>query len=216
MSGEPQHLEDLSVKAALGTVFAPCQAQLDSYTAILASRGIEWGLLGPREGTRLWSRHISNSLALVDLLPVGIKVADVGSGAGLPGIPVAIARPDLHLTLIESLERRVRFLQLVVDELGLTQRVQVVRGRAEQLTSMRFDVVTARAVAPLERLVRWTLPLFSPNGELIALKGESAQREIDEARTLLETAHVSAKLVEISAAQGVEATHAVRVKQINR
>ena len=120
---------------------------LSRYVDILAKRGIEWGLLGPREGDKLWQRHIANSVALNDAIPQGVEVADVGSGAGLPGIPIAITRPDLTVTLIEPLLRRANFLTLAVEELGLEDRVEVLRSRAED-TKRRYDVVVCRAVAP--------------------------------------------------------------------
>lgn len=204
-----------SSASALAEAFPESADRLRDYVALLGSRGLEWGLLGPREGDKLWSRHISNSLALVDLLPEGVDVADIGSGAGLPGIPLALARPDVRVTLIESLARRVRFLELAVDELGLEDRVEVVRGRAEEQKKRVFDVVTARAVAPLERLVRWTTPLFLPRGELLALKGETAADEIREARKVLATSRLHAELLEVRAAPGLEGTRVVRIRRGN-
>lgn len=154
------------------------------YVDILASRGIDWGLIGPREGDRLWDRHVLNSIAGADLFGAGCSVVDVGSGAGLPGIPLAILRPDLRVTLLESLLRRVNFLELAVDELGLGDRVDVVRARAEEHRGT-FDVVTCRAVAPLPRLVGWCQPLLTPGGRLLALKGSSAVAELADAGPLL-------------------------------
>ena len=183
---------------------------LRGYVDILATRGIEWGLLGPREGDKLWSRHVANSLALVDAVPSGVRVADVGSGAGLPGIPLAVARPDLDVTLIEPLLRRANFLTLAVEELGLQQRVRVLRARAEE-TKERFDVVTCRAVAPLDKLLRWTIPLFSPHGMLVALKGDSAEDEIRAAGKVLKAAGLTASVMELGAARGVEPTRAIKV-----
>ncbi|MDO5735048.1 MAG: 16S rRNA (guanine(527)-N(7))-methyltransferase RsmG [Propionibacteriaceae bacterium] len=183
--------------------------QLDRYVAILRSKGIEWGLLGPREGDKLWSRHISNSLALVDSLANGIDLADVGSGSGLPGIPLAIVRPDIFVTLIDPLLRRVTFLTETLEELRL-RNVRVERLRAEDCDE-QFDVVTCRAVAPLEKLLRWTTPLFFPSGELLALKGSSAEREIAEASTLLSRSRMSATILEVRAAPDVEGTRAIRV-----
>ncbi len=135
------------------------------------------GVIGPREADRIWDRHILNSLALADLIPVGATVVDVGSGAGLPGIPLAIARPDLSVTLLEPLLRRTTFLEPVVRELGLGDRVRVVRARAEDHHE-QYDVVTARALAPLDRLIRWCRPLLKDGGTLLALKGRSAEDEI--------------------------------------
>ena len=140
------------------------------------------GLIGPREAPRLWDRHLLNCAVLGEVVPRGVAVADVGSGAGLPGLVLAIARPDLRVTLVEPLLRRTRFLDEVVDLLGLQAQVEVLRGRAEELADGRtFDVVTARAVAPLERLARWCLPLVAPGGELVAMKGASAPAEVVEA-----------------------------------
>ena len=154
----------------------------ERYAGLLVGDGVVRGLIGPREASRLWDRHLLNCAVLTELLPEQATVADVGSGAGLPGLVLAIARPDLQVTLIEPLLRRTRFLEEVVDALGLADQVDVLRGRAEDLPAERtFDVVTARAVAPLGRLARWCLPLVSAHGELIAMKGSSAQAEVAEA-----------------------------------
>ena len=125
------------------------------YVDILANRGVEWGLIGPREVDRLWERHILNSAALGSLIPQGSRVADVGSGAGLPGTPLAVLRPDLEMTLVEPMLRRSNFLTEVVDELGLGDRVTIVRDRAED-AGISVDVVVSRAVAKLATLVGWT------------------------------------------------------------
>lgn len=157
---------------------------------ILATDAVEQGLIGPRETPRLWDRHIANSGLVVvpgpGLVPQHSRVADVGSGAGLPGLVWAVARPDLSLTLIEPLLRRATFLEETVRRLGLTSRVGVVRGRAENLRGRYdWDFVTARAVAPLERLLGWTLPLVHDRGALLALKGVSAEDEMQRARRVL-------------------------------
>ncbi|QUQ70004.1 16S rRNA (guanine(527)-N(7))-methyltransferase RsmG [Kutzneria sp. CA-103260] len=150
------------------------------FAALLADHGVERGLIGPREVERLWDRHVFNSGVLAELVPQNCRAVDVGSGAGLPGIPLAIARPDLRLTLLEPMARRVAWLQEVVDTLGLD--VEVVRGRAEEPEVRRrlggSDIVTARAVAPLERLAKWCLPLLRPGGQMLALKGASAAEEL--------------------------------------
>lgn len=208
MSSDPEKLS----AEALGAAFPEASGVLQRYVDLLATRGMEWGLLGPREGDKLWSRHVSNSLALVDLLPEGIDVADIGSGAGLPGLPVAIVRPDLRVTLIESLLRRVNFLELAVEELGLSDRVEVIRGRAEEQKET-FDVVTARAVAPLERLLKWTTSLFLPHGELLALKGETAEDEIRSASKLLQKSKLSAQVLEVRADPAVDGTRVIRVNR---
>lgn len=161
--------------------------RLQAYHDLLAGAGVERGLIGPREVPRLWDRHLGNSAWVVlptpGLVPLGAEVADVGSGAGLPGLVWAIVRPDLGVTLIEPLLRRATFLSEAVAELELGDRVAVVRDRAEHLAGDRaFDAVTARAVAPLERLLGWTLPLLRDDGHLLALKGQSAEEEIGAAR----------------------------------
>ncbi|OYN90291.1 16S rRNA (guanine(527)-N(7))-methyltransferase RsmG [Parenemella sanctibonifatiensis] len=152
---------------------------LEAYASVLVDRGIEWGLIGPREGGRIWERHLLNCAGLAELVSPDARVGDVGSGAGLPGLVLAIQRPDVTVVLIESLLRRTTFLQGVVDELGLAN-VEVVRSRAEDLPADQagFHVVTCRAVAGLDKLLTWCLPLLSPTGELLALKGERARGEL--------------------------------------
>jgi 16S rRNA (guanine527-N7)-methyltransferase len=157
------------------------------YARLLATEGTVRGLIGPREVPRLWERHLLNSAAIASLVPAGVRVVDVGSGAGLPGIPLALARPDLTVTLLEPLARRVAFLTECVDRLGL-ERVTVVRGRAEEGPVRRdlggADVVTARAVAPLDKLAGWCLPLLRPGGLLLAMKGSTAAEELAAAGSL--------------------------------
>jgi 16S rRNA (guanine527-N7)-methyltransferase len=151
------------------------------YVEHLATSGMERGLLGPREVPRLWSRHVLNCAVVADLIPEGSRVADVGSGAGLPGLTFAIARPDLKLTLIEPLERRVTWLNEVIEDLGL-DNVQVLRGRAEQAVGkVDVDVVTARAVSALSGLAGLTMPLLGGKGEVLAIKGRSAAEEVEKA-----------------------------------
>lgn len=169
---------------AIRSLFGSRYELIYSYVDILASAGIERGLLGPREADRLWERHVLNSVSLSGLIPEGATVVDVGSGAGLPGIPLAILRPDLDVTLIEPLLRRSTFLSEVVDELELAPQVTVVRVRAEDHRE-RYDVVTSRALAPLDRLVTWSEPLRANEGQILALKGASVQEEVDSAATLL-------------------------------
>lgn len=209
---DEQELLETAARTALHVRFPESAEQLDRYVAILRSKGIEWGLLGPREGDKLWSRHVSNSLALVDVLGQGIDVADVGSGAGLPGLPLAIVRPDLNVALLEPLLRRATFLTETVDELRLGN-VKVDRLRAEDCDE-QFDVVTARAVAPLEKLLRWTTPLFYPRGELLAMKGSSAEREIADASTLLSRSKLRAEVLEVRSAADVEGTRVIRITAI--
>jgi len=153
------------------------------FEQLLASRATTRGLIGPRESGRLWERHLLNSAVITELIPQATRVVDVGSGAGLPGIAMAIRRPDLHVDLVEPLQRRVEFLDEAVQSLQLTATVRVVRGRAEDVSTAAVAGgaawVTARAVAPLDRLVRWCLPLLRPGGTLLALKGASAAVEVN-------------------------------------
>lgn len=157
------------------------------YADLLATDGVVRGLIGPREAPRLWDRHLLNCAVMSELIPSGASVIDVGSGAGLPGIVLAVARPDLSVVLVEPLARRTAFLAEVVTELGLDDAVSVVRGRAEEVREAvdPADVVTARAVAPLDRLAGWCLPLTAPGGRLLALKGASASDEIAEHQTAI-------------------------------
>jgi 16S rRNA (guanine527-N7)-methyltransferase len=166
------------------------------YVEHLASTGIEWGLLGPREVPRLWERHVLNCAVVGDLLPDGALVADVGSGAGLPGLALALARPDCQFILIEPLERRVSWLDMVVDDLGL-ENVDVVRARSEQVVgNVVVDVVTARAVSALKTLVPMTVPLLQGSGELLAIKGRSAADEVRTAAKVLKKHKCSTPVIE--------------------
>lgn len=148
------------------------------YAELLATDGVVRGLIGPREAPRLWERHLLNCAVVGELIPNGSSVIDVGSGAGLPGIVLGVARPDLRVTLVEAMARRTAFLDEVVDALDLASRVRVVRARAEEYRDPAADIVTARAVAPLDRLAAWCLPLVAAGGYLLALKGESATEEV--------------------------------------
>ncbi|KAK1180766.1 16S rRNA (guanine(527)-N(7))-methyltransferase RsmG [Streptomyces sp. NPDC000941] len=156
------------------------------YAELLADVGVTRGLIGPREVPRLWERHLLNCAVLSEVVPEGVTVCDVGSGAGLPGIPLALTRPDLRITLLEPLLRRTNFLQEVVELLGL-EHVTVVRGRAEEVLGKLppMHVVTARAVAPLDRLAGWGVPLLRPYGEMLLLKGDTAEEELKHARAAL-------------------------------
>ncbi|MEW2050664.1 16S rRNA (guanine(527)-N(7))-methyltransferase RsmG [Streptomyces sp. NPDC005476] len=156
------------------------------YAELLAEAGVQRGLIGPREVPRLWERHLLNCAVLSEVVPEGVTVCDVGSGAGLPGIPLALVREDLKITLLEPLLRRTNFLTEVVELLGL-DHVTVARGRAEEVmgTMPPVHVVTARAVAPLDRLATWGIPLLRPYGEMLALKGDTAEEELKSASTAL-------------------------------
>lgn len=158
-----------------------------AYAELLATDGVVRGLIGPREAPRMWERHLLNCAAVAERIPEGATVLDVGSGAGLPGLVLAIARPDLTVTLIEPLARRTSFLIEAVQDLGLAKMVRVFRGRADEAAtgatgagSLSGDIVTSRAVAPLDRLAAWCLPLTGRGGRLLALKGASAGEEIAE------------------------------------
>lgn len=166
-----------SVPPGAVAVFGDRLALAERYVALLAGPGVERGAVGPREAGRLWDRHVLNSAVVGELVAAGRRVLDVGSGAGLPGIPVALARPDLEVALLEPMARRVVFLQEVVAELGLP--IVVHRGRAELTGGIPrdWDVVIARAVAPLGRLAGWCLPFLCPGGRLLALKGAGAADE---------------------------------------
>ena len=185
------------------------------YVDILVSRGVDWGLIGPREIGRLWERHILNSIALESLIPEGCRVADVGSGAGLPGIPLAILRPDLEMTLIEPMLRRSNFLTEALDELGLDDRVTVVRGRAED-ADLHVDVVVSRAVAKLATLINWTADLIVESGSLLALKGQSADDEVVKAKKELSKRRLFAEVLLIRADPTSDVTRAVRVRRAGK
>lgn len=170
--------------------------EISQFVDLLISAGVERGLIGPREVPRIWDRHVLNCVVIRDLFGRDTTVCDIGSGAGLPGLVLAISRPDLTLTLVEPLLRRTIFLAEAVAGLGLTN-VEVVRSRAEQVPGgLQFDAVTARAVAPLERLAGWGLPLCRQGGELIAIKGSSVHDELEAARTTLSTLRAGAVTVE--------------------
>ncbi|ALE07512.1 16S rRNA methyltransferase [Arthrobacter sp. ERGS1:01] len=187
------------------------------YVEHLATSGIERGLIGPREVPRLWSRHVLNCAVVAELIDDGAKVADVGSGAGLPGLCLAIARPDLYLTLIEPLERRVIWLEEVVMDLGL-HNVEIVRARAEAaIGKVECSVVTARAVSALNTLAPLTIPLLGGQGELLAIKGRSAAEEITKAaKTIKKLGGVQTEVLVAGADILEEPTTVVRVKVARR
>ena len=184
-----------------------------AYAAALARDSDTLGLLGPRELERLWSRHILNSAVVAELVPAGATVADVGSGAGLPGIPMAIAQPEAHFTLIEPMERRSDWLIQVCEEIGLTN-VEVRRARAEEVGSV-YDIVTARAVSALPKLLRMTVDLTRAGGEILALKGSKAAEEVAEAQKIAKKLKISGfEILTVGAQHLAEPTTIVRTTLI--
>lgn len=193
-------------------VFGDTVALARRYADLLATTGISHGLVGPREAPRLWERHLVNCALLESLVDEGSSVVDIGSGAGLPGIVLAIARPDLHLHLVEPLLRRTIWLQTAVDELGLPN-VTVHRARAEQV-NLVTPVVTARAVASLDKLVAWSFPLLPEGGRLLALKGAAAEQELEEAGQMLADVGVKRSALHVLGVGRV--SEPIRVVEIER
>ena len=179
----------------------------EAFAHLLVTDGVVRGLIGPREAPRIWERHLINCAVVSEMIPIGASVVDVGSGAGLPGIVLAVARPDLTITLVEPLARRTAFLSEAVTALGLEATVTVVRGRAEDLAGgppVAADVVTARAVAPLDRLAGWCLPLAAVGGRLLALKGSSAADEVAEHRAAIARLGGSEPVIAVCGAKVIE------------
>jgi 16S rRNA (guanine527-N7)-methyltransferase len=189
----------------------------ERFAALLATEGVVRGLIGPREVGRLWDRHLLNCVALESAVPQGSRVCDVGSGAGLPGLVLAIARPDLAVELVEPLLRRTTFLDEAVAQLGLSNAT-VTRARAEALHGVRrYDVVTSRAVAPLGRLLEWSMPLVAPAGALVAMKGSSVEDEIEAAAGVLKRLRCATpEVLEIPGVGEAPGTRAVRVRWARR
>ena len=194
---------------AAATIFGDRLPLAEAYHESLATTAAERGFIGPKEVSRLWERHILNCAVVSEALNDATTVADIGSGAGLPGIPLAIARPDVSFTLIEPLLKRSTYLAEVKDELGL-DNVTVVRGRAEEQPGGQFDVVTSRAVAPLGKLAKWSLPLVLKGGEMIALKGSSVHEELE--RDAADIKKAGGGKAEVST---IEGTTIIRVPRVN-
>ena len=184
---------------------------VERFARMLVEQGELRGLVGPRELPRLWTRHLANSAAVVDFLPRRGAVADVGSGAGFPGVIIALMCPDLEVTLIEPMERRIDWLTDVVSELGLDNAV-LRRARAQEVRD-RFDAVTARAVTRLPGLVRITAPLLRPGGRLLALKGARARAEVDEARRVIKGAGLEPAVIHDVVTPGGESTRVVEIRR---
>ncbi|WP_424183634.1 16S rRNA (guanine(527)-N(7))-methyltransferase RsmG [Actinokineospora sp. G85] len=210
-------VEPVEVPSVAGAVFGERVGLAEEFVRLLTVHGVERGLIGPREVERLWGRHVLNSAVLQERVPAGVRVVDVGSGAGLPGIPLAIARPDLEVTLVEPMARRVAWLDEVVETLGLST-VSVVRGRAEERAVRDevagADVVTARAVAPLAKLSGWCLPLLREGGSLVALKGASAAEEIERDQAAISRLGGGKARVETCGAQLDEPTTVVVIERV--
>lgn len=185
---------------------------IERYAGLLATDGVVRGLIGPREVPRLWDRHVLNCALMVDLVPPDATLADIGTGAGLPGMVVAIARPDVQVTLVEPLLRRTAFLSEVVDALELPN-VEVVRGRADVLHGKAlFEVVTSRAVAPLPRLLTWSMPLVAQDGKLLALKGSNVEDELNEVREDLRRGRCGDPVIHVlGGTDGLSTTHVLQV-----
>ena len=188
---------------------------MQAYAELLATEGVLRGVIGPREVPRLWERHLVNCAVVADMIPPGAEVDDVGSGAGLPGIVLAVQRPDIRVTLVEPLLRRTVFLEEAVAELGLPN-VVVVRQRAQEraLSRPSRDVVTARAVAPLERLVGWCIPLLKPGGVLLALKGSTAAEELRATQDALRRLGVVGEVLGVGSGVANPPTTVIRVSRV--
>lgn len=202
----------------LPPVVEQAREALQVYVDLLASIGVDRGLIGPREVDRLWERHIINCAVVEEVIPQGVSVADVGSGAGLPGLVLALVRPDLQITLIEPLLRRWTFLNEVSVAMGVNDRVLVMRSRAEDaVPDVLADVVTARAVAPLERLLPWMAPLVRVGGQIVAMKGSSAAQELEAAAGVIKTLPISApEVVLVGSSVGHETAVVRCVRQLDR
>ncbi|HEX2100064.1 MAG TPA: 16S rRNA (guanine(527)-N(7))-methyltransferase RsmG, partial [Candidatus Synoicihabitans sp.] len=171
--------------SAIERLGAPAIARLTAYGELLATDGVTRRLIGPREVPRLWDRHLLNCAAMAEAVPTGARVVDVGTGAGLPGVVLALVREDLSIVLIEPLQRRCDFLLEAIDQLRLGERVAVRRGRAEQVAPVGADIVTSRAVAALDQLAAWCLPHAKVGGVLLAMKGQRAGEELAAAQPVL-------------------------------
>lgn len=206
--------ETLGASEAVKTYLGDAYDGVVRFAELLRDQGELRGLIGPREVPRIWERHILNSAAVVPYLPTTGSVADIGSGAGLPGIVIAVMRPELQVILVEPMERRTTWLAEVVAELGLTN-VEIKRGRAEEYHgAFEADAVTSRAVAALSKLVRMSMPLVRVGGELVILKGRNVAQEVEPARKVLRKyATGDPEILEGTTVEGVETTTIVRVRR---
>ena len=197
----------------LGEAFGP----MSRYAELLLGAGVERGLIGPNEGPRLWERHLLDSATVAPLLPRTATVIDLGSGAGLPGVVLALLVPTIQVVLVDSTKRRTDFLSEVVTELGLDDRVRVVWGRAEELAPLHADVVVARAVAPLSKLASWSVPHLIGGGSLLAMKGESAAEELNrDAAGLRRLGVISHELLVLPSLGSEVPAHVIRLVKGSR
>lgn len=206
--------DPLEGDSRLPALFGDAWPAVSGFHDLLVDQGVLRGLVGPREVSRLWERHLVNSAAVVPFLPTTGQIVDVGSGAGLPGVVIAAMRPEVEVVLLEPMERRTDWLTEVVERLGL-DNARVVRGRAEdQVGELRADAVTARAVAALSKLYPWTLPLLAVGGELVALKGGRAADEVADGQNLMESLGGGAVRIETAPTlAGLDPTTVVVVKK---
>lgn len=208
----PSAVDPLDDDPRLPEHFGAAWPQVEGFVRLLRSEGELRGLIGPREQSRLWERHILNSAAVVQHLPRSGTIVDVGSGAGLPGVVVGAMLPEAEVVLLEPMERRTQWLEEVVATLGL-DNVRVLRGRAEEFDgALEADAVTARAVAAMDKLARWCIPLLREGGSLVALKGSSAAEELDKAKYVLRKLGADAgEVLDAPTIEGVDSTTVVRV-----
>lgn len=204
MTVEPEQPSEI-----VANLFGPAFGVLSIYADKLFAEGEERGLVGPRELGKIWSRHIVNCAALLPFLPSRGSVIDVGSGSGLPGIVIAACRPDLEVILVEAMEKRCQWLNECAEEMGL-DNVEVIHGRSETLgRSYRADVVTARAVANLSKLIRLTSKMIAPKGRLLALKGQKVFEEVEDAKYELKRHHLEAKIHDVVSVADGQTTYVV-------
>ena len=217
-SGRPNQGEPVAPgvdHAAIRDLLGDRYAAVATFAALLEAEGEVRGLIGPRENERLWERHILNSAAVVPFLRQG-RIVDVGSGAGLPGIVVAAMLPEREVTLVEPMERRVAWLEEAAAASGLSN-VTVIRARAEEVVGVVYaDALTARAVASIDKLVKWCGPLLAPDGEMALLKGKSAADEIERAKYVLRKARLTAEVISAPTLPGLEPTTVVRIVRDTR
>lgn len=211
-NSEPEVIEQPT--QAVRELFGPSFSAIDHFASMLIDEGELRGLIGPRELPRLWSRHLVNSAAVLDFIPHGVQVMDIGSGAGFPGLVIAIARPDLDVHLVEPMQRRVEWLVDVVDEIGL-DNVTIYEARAEELHGQgQADVVTSRAVANLKKLTKLTMPLVQPGGSMLALKGRKAAEEVAAAKSIFKKLGVvKVDIHEVPSVMEDESTRVVELRK---